>query len=191
MPQLVIPGCYQVSIHATVGGKQVVNVIGVQNAGGSAAGAAAAVKAEWEKVGGPMRIQMAQYLMQKYHAVDIGSTSGAIVDLASTGVGLVSGSLSTRAASALVKWNGGTRNRSSRGRLYFGPLGEGYIDINGATLVPANQTLIQNAFIQFMNGLSTQGYPLVVLSRTLSQAFPVTTVAVEATIATQRRRIRS
>lgn len=193
MAQLVIPNCFQVSIEAIVGGRNVFNVIGVQNAGGTAAGAAAATKAAWEVANGPLKALSNLVAMVEYHSVDIGSTSGDIVDLASTAIGGISAapSLATRGACALIKWNGSTRSRSSRGRLYFGPILEANINADGATLVPTSLTTIDTAFTNFRNSLNSAGYPLVVLSRTLQTAYPVTQHAVESTIATQRRRIRS
>lgn len=193
VPQLVIPNCFQVSIEAVVGGRSVFNVIGVQNASGTAAGAAAAVKTAWEAVGSPLRQLSSLVAVTNYHAVDIGSINGTIVDLPSTATGGVtaSNSLATRGAAALIKWNGGTRNRSSRGRMYFGPIMEANINPDGATLGPASVTSFDGIFLNFRNSLNSSGYPLVVLSRTLSTAFPVTTHATESTIATQRRRIRS
>lgn len=188
---LIIPDCFQVNIQMSVGGKQVENVIGVENAAGTAAGAATAVKTAWEIALGPLAKLLGAVAMTNYHAVDISSGSGAIFDLASTTTGSAgAGSLATRAACALVQWNGSTRNRSSRGRLYYGPLGEANINPDGATLVTIDRTNIGTAFTNFRNSLTTSGYPLVVLSRTLSQAFPVTQHAVELQIATQRRRIR-
>jgi hypothetical protein len=130
--------------------------------------------------------------MVNIHAVDIGSSSGAIVDLADTTAGgaTTTNSLATRGACALVRWNGSTRNRSSRGRLYFGPIMEANINSDGATLASTYQTQFTTAFTNFRNSLNTAGYGLVVLSRKESLSHAVTSHAVESTIATQRRRIR-
>ena len=192
MGQLVIPDCFQVTIQMTAGGRAVENVIGVRNASGSAAGAATNVQSAWEQSSGPLAELSSLVAMVNYHAVDIGSGSGAIADLASTTAGGISASpIATRAASALIQWNGSTRNRSSRGRLYFGPIHAGALNSDGATLDSTYATAYDHAFTLFTNSLSANGYPLVVLSRVLSQAFNVTSHAVEATIATQRRRLRS
>lgn len=193
MPQLVIPNAFQVSIEAITGGRNITNVIGVTNPAGTAAGAAAAVKAAWEATLGPISRLSGLIVMSNYHAVDLSSSSGTIVDVPSTTAGkIVSGNaLATRAACALVKWNGSTRNRSSRGRLYYGPIMESDINPDGATLVAGAQTAIDATFTVFANSLSSAGYPLAVLSRKLSTAYPITTHSTETTIATQRRRIRS
>lgn len=188
---LIIPDCFQVSIQAVCGGHVIENVIGVRNNVGSSAGAAGAVKVAWENTNGPLDNLPAEYAMTNYHAVDISSSSGAIVDDASTTAGgIVAVSLATRAACALVQWNGSTRNRSSRGRMYFGPLYEGALDADGATINSTVRTNLGTAITQFLTDLNSQNYPLVVLSRVLSEAFPVTTSAVEGTCATQRRRLR-
>jgi len=191
VPGLVIANCFQVTIQGVAGGRAVDNVVGVENASGTAAGAAAAVKAAWEVASGPLSQLANLYSVPNYHAVDLSSSSGTIADLASTGVGARATSFSTRGAAALIKWNGSSRSRTTRGRLYFGPLAEVDINSDGATLTSGQITAFGTAFTNFRNSLATAGYPLVVLSRKTSTATIVSSQAVEATIATQRRRIRS
>lgn len=190
MAQLIIPDCFQVAILATSGGQVVANVIGLQNAGGTAQAAAAAVQTAWKIGAGPLTLLTTQYALTGFRAVDIGDPNGDIAVITDTTLGGVTAGHATNAASALVKWNGGSRSRSSRGRLYFGPLNEGNINPDGRTLVSGYITQANTAFTNFRNSLSASGYPLVVLSRVLSQAFPITQHAVESVIATQRRRIR-
>lgn len=192
MAQLIIPGCFQVAIHAVSGGQPVDNVIGVQNSGGTAHGAALAVQTAWKVASGPLSLQASSYTLVDFTAVDIGSANGpidVIGDAAAGGAGAVA--LSTAAACALIKWNGGTRSRSSRGRLYFGPLNEGQINSDGRTISSGALSVLNTAFTNFRNSLAASGYPLVVLSRTKATAYAVTQHAVEAQIATQRRRIRA
>lgn len=191
MPGLVIANCFQVTIQGQAGGRAIDNVVGVENASGTAAGAAAAVKAAWEVASGPLSQLANLYTVPNYHAVDLSSAAGTIADLASTGVGARATSFSTRGACALIKWNGSSRSRTTRGRLYFGPIAEVDIQGDGASLTVGQITAFGTAFTNFRNSLSTAGYPLVVLSRKTSTATIVSSQAVEATIATQRRRIRS
>jgi hypothetical protein len=192
MSTLIIPNAFQVSIQMTSGGQVVENVIGVTNAGGTASGAASAVRAAWEGTTGPLKRLSSLIVMTNYHAVDLSSAFGTIFDLSSSAVGGVSttNSLATMGACALVSWNGSQRSRSTRGRLYFGPILESNINADGRTLGPGDRSNITNAFTQFRSDLASAGYPLAVLSRTLSQAFPVSSNATELVIATQRRRIR-
>lgn len=192
VPSLVIPNAFQVTIEGVCSGQAVDNVIGVTNPAGTAAGAAAAVKAAWEVSTGPLHYQSNLYSVQNYHAVDLSSSMGTIADLASTGVGgnSTTPTISTMAACALVSWNGTSRSRSTRGRLYYGPLTESQVNADGRTLLAASQAAWVTMFNAFIASLNSASYPLAVLSRTLSTAFPVTTCAVESTIATQRRRIR-
>lgn len=192
MPGLVIPDCFQVNINMVSGGQPVVNVIGVRNASGSALGAAEAVRAAWKAANGPLSGLLLHVVMVNFTATDISSLNGeiAVVPDTTTG-GVASGSLATNAACGLVKWNGGTRSRSSRGRLYYGPIGEHNINPDGRTLTTVSAALFTTEFNQFRNGLATAGYELVVLSRVQQTAYPVTSAAVETVIATQRRRIRS
>lgn len=192
MATLIIPNAFQVSIEARVGIKSVFNVVGVTNAGGTAAGAAAAVKAEWEKVGGPLVGMSSLITMVNYRAVDLSSAFGDIADVASSASGTVTtgNSLATAGACALVQWNGGQRSRSTRGRLYHGPIMDAQVDPDGRTIPTATRNAIQGRFTQFRNGLASAGYPLAVLSRTTLTAYPISSETVEPILATQRRRIR-
>jgi hypothetical protein len=192
MSQLIVPNCFQVTIQMAAGGHVIENVVGVQNGGGTAAGAAAAVLAAWKVASGPLAGLSSLVTMVQVRAVDIGSANGAIVVVPDTTAGGVTtgNSLATRGACGLIQWNGGTRSRSSRGRLYYGPIMETNIDTDGATLVGTTPTTFKNRLTAFQSSLSGASYPLVVLSRKLSQAFAVSSVTCESTIATQRRRIR-
>lgn len=192
MGQLIIPGCFQVSIEASSGSQDVTNVVGVQNGGGTAAGAAAAVQKAWKAAGGPLGTLSNLYALRQFRAMDLSSANGAIAVVTDTTAGqsTSANSLATNAACALIKWNGSTRSKSSRGRLYLGPLMEININADGRTLTSGSITGFTSAFTVFRNSLASDGYPLVVLSRSLSQAFPVTGHAPESVIATQRRRIR-
>jgi hypothetical protein len=188
----IIPDAYRVSIEAVSGGQAVTNVVGVTNGAGTALGAAQAVQTAWKVATGPLTLLPGSYALQAFRALDMSDPNGDIAvvsDSTAGGGGAVA--KSTNAACALVKWNGGTRSRSSRGRLYHGPLSEPQIDADGRTLLPAVRTSLETAYTAFRNSLSASGYPLAVLSLTLSQAFPVTSSSVETIIATQRRRIRS
>lgn len=191
MATLIIPNAFQVTIGALVGERVVDNVIGVVNASGSSAGAAAAVKAAWEDAGGPLQYMTNAYEMVAYTAVDLSSGSGDIVVLPSTATGDDSSAgIATRGACALLKWNGSSRSRSTRGRMYWGPLMNNQVQSDGATLATTFHTELTNNFTQFLGELSAAGYPLAVLSRKLSQATLVSSWGVETTLATQRRRIR-
>jgi len=193
MGQLIVPGVFQCVINGKAGGQDVINVVGVQNSGGDAAGASLAVLNAWKIAGGPLAQLSSLYLMSQVIATDIGNSNGTIHLRTDTtqGGGGIGASFATAGACALVKWNGGTRSRSSRGRLYFGPIQEANINADGRTLTSGAQTAMNTAFNNFRSSLSGAGYPLVVVSRVLSQAFPVTSSAVEVTIGTQRRRIRA
>ena len=190
---LVIPNVYRCSIEATVGGRAVVNVVGVEgSSSGQQVAAAAAIKTAWEVAAGPLALRPNVYVMTQYVAMDLSSTSGGIATSTSSATGGAgAGTLSTRAASALVKWNGSSRSRSTRGRLYYGPLQESEINSDGATLGTTPLASINTAVTNFRNSLSSSGFPLVVISRKLAAAYPVTSHSIEGIIATQRRRIRS
>jgi hypothetical protein len=190
---LVIPNCFQVAIKGSAGGHDVLNVVGVQNSSGTAAAAAAAVKAAWEVASGPLARLSSLYSMVSYTATDIGTLSGAIAVVTSSALGgvVTTNSFATAGACALIKWNGSSRAKSSRGRLYLGPIMEADINPDGRTLVSGSATNFGSAMSNMRTSLSGAGYPLVVLSRKTLLPTTVTSSAVETTIGTQRRRIRS
>lgn len=192
MPATIIPSVYRVSIEALSGAQEVVNVVGVRGtASGQHAAACAAVKAAWEAALGLGVRHTSQYSMQRYRAMDLSSADGGIAELASTLVGSSASPNATNAACALIKWNGSTRSRSSRGRMYWGPLNESDVNSDGRTLGASTITSLTTAVTAFRNSLSTANFPLVVISREKNTAYDVTSATVESVIATQRRRIRS
>lgn len=189
---LVIPNVYRVAIEGISGSQPVVNVVGVRGSSpGQAAAAAAAVKAAWKATSSFHSRLSSYYQLQNVHAMDLSSVDGEIADVgdsANGGQGTVA--LATNGACALVKWNGGTRSGSSRGRMYFGPITESVINADGRTLASAEVTSLTNAANNFINSLSGAGFPLVVISQKQAKATTVTSAAVESIIASQRRRIR-
>lgn len=192
MTVLVIPNVYRCSIEMALGGRQVINVIGVQgSAAGQQATVAAALKTAWEAAAGPLKNLPTGVTMTGYNVMDLSTTTGGITLLASNTAGGVAVNPGTRAAAALVRWNGGSRARSTRGRLYFGPLPLSYIQTDGASMTATGLTNVGAAFTAFQASLLGSGFPLVVISRKFATATAVTSQAVEQTIGTQRRRIRS
>lgn len=191
---LVIANTYRCAIRMLAGGKSITNVIGVRgSSSGQQAAAAAAVLAAWKVTTGPLSKISSLVTMADVTAVDLSSTTGgiAVVSDATAGGITASNALSTRAASALVTWNGSTRSKSARGRLYFGPLMETDIATDGASLFTGVPASLSTAMTNFRSSLATAGFPLVVISQKLASTTDVTSHAVQTTIATQRRRIRS
>lgn len=192
MPPLVIANVYRCSVQAHSGSRPVDNVFGLQgSAGGQEVAAAAALKTAWTAAGGPLNMLPLAYVVDQYTAMDLTSaTAGQAVATGAAATGGGSGDSATVAACALIKYNGGSRSRSTRGRTYFGPLTEAQVQTDGRSLSTAWINTIGGAWTIFKNSLSSSGFPLCVISVKLSQAFPVTSFVVEGTIATQRRRIR-
>lgn len=193
MPQLIIPNVYRVGIYGVSGGQEVVNVVGVRgSAAGQAQGAADAVRAAWKVTNGPLSQKPSQYVFDHVSAMDLSSADGAIVEVFDGTAGAQGAqNLATNGSCALVKWNGGTRSGSTRGRMYFGPLSETAVNADGRTLSSSFLTALGTAITAFRNSLSGAGFPLCVVSPTTSTSTLVTTSTIESVIATQRRRIRS
>lgn len=190
---LVISNVYRCSVNAVQGTRNIVNVFGLRgSAAGQEAAACAALQTAWKVSAGPLTRLRTEYTLQYFEAVDLSSTSGGIFRITDTTAGgLSTGSISTNAASALLKWNGNTRSKTSRGRTYFGPLDEASINTDGRTLASASKTAIGSAFTNFRSSLATSGFTLCVISRKEGASHDVTLQTVEDVIATQRRRIRS
>ena len=192
MPALIIPNVYRVAINATAGSRVVVNVIGVRGtAAGQQAAAAAAVKSGWENgLGGLSGLHTSQYHVNSYVATDLSSASGGQTVLTSTASGGTAGDISTMGACALLKFSGGTRSRTQNGRMFWGPLAESQINSDGRTLDSTLSGQLQTQLNTFMAGLTTAGFPLVVISRIGPSSHTVATASVSPIIATQRNRIR-
>jgi hypothetical protein len=189
---LIIANTYLCAINGLSGGQDVVSVIGVQGSGsGQSLEAATAVKNAYVAAGGPLSQKTNLYTMQSVSAMDLSSLNGdiSVLSHAATG-GVATTAVGFNGACALIKWNGGTRSRSSRGRLYHSNLSEAQIETNGRTLVATAVTNLRDAYSLFRTSLSGAGFPLVVISRKLATAYPVTSVACESILATQRRRVR-
>lgn len=193
MAALVIPNVYRCTVEGLHGGRQIVNVYGLRGSGpGLSASAVAAIRTAWKVATGPLSQLMNTYTLTAFRAVDLSSLNGGIAVVGDTTAGgITGGSTATNAAAALVKWNGGTRSRSSRGRSYYGPMLEGSINPDGRTLAAATVTAIDTAFTAFRSSITTSGFSLCVISQKTSVAFDVTSQQVQNVIATQRRRIRS
>jgi len=194
MGQLVIANVYRVAIRMAAGGRDIINVVHVEgSASGQEAAAAAAVLAAWKVATGPLTQLSSLITMQDVTAMDLSSTNGGIAVVADSTAGSLTASnaLATRGAAALIKLNGGTRSRSTRGRVYYGPIREANIQTDGASLESAAVTAFTTAFNAFKTSLSGDSFTLGVASRLTSTFTSASTLSVEATIATQRRRIRS
>ena len=194
MPQLVIANVYRNVVSMVAGGHAIENVIHVQGtSSGQQAACAAAVLAAWKVASGPLTYLSSLVAMVSVESTDLTTTNGGITVVADTTVGGVSSpnALAPRSACAIVKLNGGTRSKSTRGRIYFGPLRSANVGSDGATITSGDRTNFQTAFTNFESSLAGAGFTLGVASRKLSAFTAATTLAVETTVATQRRRQRS
>lgn len=187
---LIVEDCFLVSLNFQSGGQPVTNVIGIRNNFGTSATVAQAVLNAWNVTAGPKVRQQSTTLAIDVRAMDISTADGEVHVLPATGGGTLTDPKSTNAACALVTFGSNSRAKSTKGRMYFGPLGEPQIDTDGRTVAAAYRTLLQASFESFKTSLNNAGCEWVVISRKNNTASPVTTIAVQSTIATQRRRIR-
>jgi hypothetical protein len=187
---LIVPDTYLVSINATSGGQNITNVVGVRKSFSGADLVAAAVETAWTQTGGPIKLMNNGYAMKDFSAMFLGQADGEVVTKTSNAVGPLTATKSTNAACALVSYGGGSRARTSKGRLYFGPIGESDINPDGRTLAAGSVTAITAAFNVFKLSLINAGFEWVVVSRKLQSASTINAISVQSIIATQRRRIR-
>jgi hypothetical protein len=179
-----------VSINAESGGQPVTNVIGVRKPFSTSEEITETVLAAWIATNGPRTRQQSTTVLKDIRAMFLGVEDGEVYVRPATGGGVLTDQKSTNAACALISIGGTSRARTSKGRLYFGPLGEPQIESDGRTVTAAYRTSLQASFVQFDDQLAADGMEWVVVSRKLQDVTPVTQIAVQSTIATQRRRIR-
>lgn len=79
--------------------------------------------------------------------------------------------------------------RRGRGRVFLPILGENTLG-NGGTIVPATVASWQTGLNDFMAAMNTIGLPLCLIHSEDLTPSPITSLSVEATAATQRRRLR-
>lgn len=186
---LIIPDCFQVSIKGTSGGQDVVNVIGVYGPNDNAISIATSVRTAWKVASGPLAKLPGTYAMVEVRAMDLSSASGDVYVVPDSTPGTLSGALATNGACALITYGAGTRAKSEKGRMYFGPLREVEINTDGRTLAtPQGFTDALQAFRTSLE--ASNGRKMVVLSRKNSTYTEIASMATQTIIATQRRRIR-
>lgn len=185
---LVVPDCFLVAVKAVSNGQDVVNVVGVHGPGNNAFQVATAVRDAWKTAGGPLSKQSTSYQLVEFRAMSINSANGEIYSLPDAATGPLTSVLATNGSCALITYGSGTRAKSTKGRMYFGPLREGDVNSDGRTL--ANAAAFTTAFGVFQTNLTQFGRNWVVISRKNSTHSPITQVQTQTVIATQRRRIR-
>lgn len=185
---LIVPDCFLVAIKGQSGGQDIVNVVGIKAPGISADAVAGAVLGAWKTTSGPLTLLTNAYQLIEVKAMSLSSADGAVYAAAATGTGQAAGSLSTNAACALVTYGAGTRSKSTKGRMYFGPLTENAVNTDGRTL--ANAASFTTAFTNFKNALNNANYQWGIVSRKNSSFSPIVSINTQPIIATQRRRIR-
>jgi hypothetical protein len=177
-----------VAIKGMSGGQEVVNVVGIHDMSASAELVAKAVQTAWKVSGGPMSKLPSTYQLLEFKALSLHSAEGEVYTQPDSTVGTLSGALATNGSCALITYGNGTRSKSSKGRMYFGPLREVEINADGRTLVtPANFT---TALTAFQASIAAQNGDWCIVSRKNSSVAIINSITTQTVIATQRRRIR-
>lgn len=187
---LIVPNTYLVSIKAESGGQPVVNVLGVRKEFSGADEITETVAAAWSNAAGPKLMAQSTTVVREISAMFLGQADGEVYNRPVTIAGTKTDQKSTNGACALVTIGGASRSPSTRGRVYFGPLGEPMIDNDGRSLAATVAASIKAAFESFKTTLAADGMEWVVVSRKNQSASVVSNIAVQSIIATQRRRIR-
>lgn len=192
MAPLIIPGVVQIAIQMECSGQPVYNVVHLDIDEGldTPTSTLNDVKTAWEASGGPLKTRTDKVKMVAYHYTDLRYPDGFVQTLSSSTTGLGTDSISTMASAALIKLQSGTRNRSSNGRLYHGPLTEGDIDADGRSISSAKLTALTTAYNQFRTAMNVGSRKWVVASRKNLTKAPIANISVASIVATQRRRLR-
>ncbi len=117
--------------------------------------------------------------------------TGAVFEAPHTNVGTLSSSMGASAPAMLVRKNTDDGGRKNRGRFFIPGIPESLIDVGGQ-LTGGMVTGAQGRLDDFLTGLTTRHIPMVILHQDDDVTIPttVTSLAVQATVATQRRRQR-
>lgn len=107
---------------------------------------------------------------------------------AGTGGG-VGGEVGFPQAAWLVQKRTAFGGRENRGRFYIPGLSESIVD-TGGVILSVNVALAQTELDEFHTGLQAADLPMYVLHNSASLPTAVTSLVADATIATQRRRLR-
>lgn len=112
---------------------------------------------------------------------------------ASLGVGVAysgSGELLPGQVATLIRKNTLLGGRHGRGRWFWPGVFRGMLNLGTDTIASATVTALDGAFNDFIDDLTAAAHPVVLLHGDSTAPTQLTSVAVEATLATQRRRIR-
>lgn len=187
---LIVPDTYLVSLNFQSGGQPVTNVIGIRTNDHNSSYVTEKVLAAWNIANGPKVRQQSTTVAVDVRAMWLGAADGEVYIRPATGGGTLTDNKSTNGACALISLGNASRAKTSKGRMYFGPLGEPQIDADGRTVAAAYRTSLQASMEAFKNQLIVDDLEWVIISRKLQSASPVTQISVQSIIATQRRRIR-
>jgi hypothetical protein len=192
MPTLVIAGAVKVEILGSIAGRQVANVLGAVNTGGAGAtpaqldSLADTTLITWRSTLLPLISDA--YEVREVRATSLNTATAPQATRTNPGSGTKSNGSSSQVAQ-LIKLLTAVRSRSSRGRVYLPPPGDGDVNSSGFLL---NQQIVDltAAWTQLYANWAGVGFTPAVLSRTDSVAYPITGFAVDSKVATQRRRLR-
>ncbi len=192
MPTLVIPAAIKVEILGTIAGRQCANVLGALNSGGAGATSAqllelaTAVQTVWKASFLPLLSDAYSY--REVRCTSLNTATSPQVTVTSPGNGGKSNAGSPQ-ISQLVKLISEVRSRSSRGRIFLPPPGDG--DVNSSGILLAQQVIdLTSAMNSLRSSMATAGGPQAILSRADNIGYSVSAFVVDSKVATQRRRLR-
>lgn len=117
------------------------------------------------------------------------NTTGPSAEFFGAETGGSAGAGSPSNCAYLLRKNSTLGGREGRGRMYLPGVIESTTGSDGA-IDPGQRASIQDDVDAFVGALALAGLPMVILHSSATPPTPVTTVEVQANIATQRRRLR-
>lgn len=115
--------------------------------------------------------------------------TGAAAIYADVDAGSSVGSVASSQVAWLVRKRSSLGGRQGRGRMYLPGVRESEIGSNGA-IASADVTAWDTALLNFLTDLEAAQTPMVILHNDGLTPTPVTSLSMDSTIATQRRRLR-
>jgi hypothetical protein len=190
MPLPIIPNVYRcalVSIATTYVPRTVYNVLHVSQPTGDETDLGTSLDATLSNA--MFTLMSSNYVTQRVEITKLDGTSASVsFPFTSPPNGGAAG-VPVPEAACSVGLKTVARGRSKRGRVFVGPVPEGYID--DGTLDVASVAAMQTAWTSFLTALSGRPVPanLVVASYLTATALTVSTINVKPYVATQRRRL--
>ena len=197
-PPRLVPACIGWEIHSVspIGSNTGVFITGAASAPGTpddaAVSAVAGALRDWVNSAtlGPASILPPSTLVDYVRAWSMEVVGGPEATIATAVLGTASGEPESYALAAQIIENTDEHRRNAFGRIYWGPLFKGAIDITTGLLDPTSQATIIGKIQNMLTALGTAGFPWCVASATHHRKLTIVALTIKFVVAIQDRRGR-